>query len=198
MDCGGKAQRDTAIAPAKAAHKPASPASPAATAPYFLISAVPCSLPITTMLPPQSTQGQAHCPKTLRVIQPSRERASVLECGGPPPLFPCAPITETLCLPSSSYRRLQRLAVCLDPSVRTSAAHGRGEPECVSYSMAPAKPPANIAPATEIRSTSPREEAGMRILLMKKVHTLLPEPEWRFRGRLKSQNGSMFMRVCGA
>ena len=38
---------------------PASPPSPAATTPYFLISAVPCSLPITTMLSPQSAQGQA-------------------------------------------------------------------------------------------------------------------------------------------
>ena len=81
MDCGGKAQPRHRSRPRQGSPQTNQP-SPAATGALF-----PLRCPPATILPPQSARGQAHC-KTLRAIPAPRERASVLECGGPPPLFP--------------------------------------------------------------------------------------------------------------
>ena len=82
-------------------------------------------------LAPQSARGQAHS-TTLRAIPAFRESASVLECGGPPPLFPAAPINRPFVSPGarSIAPRVKKrkptifsdraVAVCKDPSAKAS------------------------------------------------------------------------------
>jgi len=72
--------RDTAIALTKASSQPAHHRPP----PQLRISLFVAPRHHSA---PQIARGQTHS-KTLCAIPASRERASVLDCGGPPPLFP--------------------------------------------------------------------------------------------------------------
>ena len=105
MDCGGKAQPRHRYRP-RQGFPPASPPSPAARAPRFPISASPFSLPTTIHPLKAPEQGQAQS-KTLRAIPASRKRASVLDCGGPPPLFPRAPVNRP-CVPPTERGAILR------------------------------------------------------------------------------------------
>jgi len=92
MYSGGKALSRHRYCP-REGFPQARPPSPAATAPHFPIAAFCLFAAHHHHHAYKSARGQAHS-KTLRAIPASRERVSVLECGGPPPLFPLAPVNR--------------------------------------------------------------------------------------------------------
>ncbi len=87
MDCGGKAQPRHLFRP-RPGFPQASPPSPA-SGPHFSFCL------FTAPHHPPSNRPSMRTPIRFALFRHPRERASVLECGGPPPLFPSAPMNLT-------------------------------------------------------------------------------------------------------